>query len=237
MTVADAYLRLLASRDIEYLFGNAGTDFPPLIEAFAKAQSSGVPVPKPVLVPHENIAVGMAYGFAMVTGRMQAVMVHVGVGTANAICGLFNASRQSIPIFMTAGRTPWTEGGVNGGRNNYINWAQEMFDQAGMLREAVKWDFELKHPAHLETVVDRGIALARSEPQGPVYLVLPREVLAQEYELACAPTTTLAPTASGHPTPDDLLMQVGISMPGTRCRSLPNDMRYPWFSIAHALRA
>lgn len=201
ITVADAYLRLLASRGIEYLFGNAGTDFPPLIEAFAKAQQSGSSVPKPVLVPHENIAVGMAYGFAMVTGRMQAVMVHVGVGTANAICGLFNASRQAIPIFMTAGRTPWTEGGVTGGRNNYINWAQEMFDQAGMLREAIKWDFELKHPMHLESVVDRAMALARSEPQGPVYLVLPREVLAQEHAQPCAAAATLAPTSSGYPPP------------------------------------
>jgi acetolactate synthase-1/2/3 large subunit len=155
-----------------------------------------------MLVPHENIAIGMAYGFAMVTGRMQAVMVHVGVGTANAICGLFNASRQAIPIFMTAGRTPWTEGGVLGGRNNYINWAQEMFDQAGMLREATKWDYELKHPAHLESVVDRAMALARSEPQGPIYLVLPREVLAADHPQDCASSSTLAPTIAANPPPE-----------------------------------
>src|SRR5262249_17020290 len=36
-TVADAYLALLADRGIDYLFANAGTDFAPIIEAYAKA--------------------------------------------------------------------------------------------------------------------------------------------------------------------------------------------------------
>ena len=201
-TVADTYLALLKSRGIDHLFANAGTDFAPLIEAFAKAGESGAAVPEPMLVPHENVAVGMAYGYAMVTGRMQAVMVHVGVGTANAVCGLFNAYKQSIPILFTAGRTPWTEGGVPGGRNNYINWAQEMFDQAGMVREATKWDYELRHPAHLEAVVDRALSIARSEPAGPVYLVLPREVLAAAHDGACRPAATQSPTRLGHPGPE-----------------------------------
>ena len=42
-TVADAYLHLLADRGIEYFFGNAGTDFAPLIESFAKAQALKTP--------------------------------------------------------------------------------------------------------------------------------------------------------------------------------------------------
>jgi acetolactate synthase-1/2/3 large subunit len=31
--VAEAYLALLADRGVDYLFGNAGTDFAPIIEA------------------------------------------------------------------------------------------------------------------------------------------------------------------------------------------------------------
>ena len=120
----------------------------------------------------------MAHGYYMATGRVQAVMVHVGLGTANSINGLYNAARQNVPILFSAGRTPLLEGGLPGSRNNYINWAQEMFDQAGMVRELVKWEYELRHPLQLETVVDRALALATSEPQGPVYLTLPREVLA-----------------------------------------------------------
>ncbi len=66
-STADAYLELLAARGVEYFFANAGTDFAPLIEAFAKRAAAGQPVPKPLTVPHEVPAVAMAHGFAMVT--------------------------------------------------------------------------------------------------------------------------------------------------------------------------
>ena len=198
-SVADAYLALLASRGVDYLFANAGTDFAPLIEALAKAQAgkSEGRHPRPLLVPHENVAVAMAHGYYMATGRVQAVMVHVGLGTANAINGLYNAARQNVPILFTAGRTPILESGVAGSRNNYINWAQELFDQAAMVRELMKWDYELRHPLQLETVVDRALALATSEPQGPVYLTLPREVLAA----ACDGHTSRARTSIAAATP------------------------------------
>jgi acetolactate synthase-1/2/3 large subunit len=106
-------------------------------------------------------------------------MVHVSVGTANALCGVFNAARENVPILFTAGRSPLTEEGLPGARDTYIHWAQEMFDQAGMLREMVKWDYELRNGIQLETVVDRALTLATSPPEGPVYLSLPREVLAE----------------------------------------------------------
>lgn len=180
-TVADAYLALLADRGIDFLFANAGTDFAPLIESLAKAQANGTPIPKPVTVPHENVAMGMAMGYYLKTGRPQAVMVHVNVGTANAMCGLLNAYRCNIPIFFTAGRTPYTEdGGVTGARTGEIHWPQEMRDQRAMVREMVKWDYELPNGNVLETAVDRGLAMAATEPMGPVYLTLPREVLAAE---------------------------------------------------------
>ena len=104
-------------------------------------------------------------------------MVHVSVGTANALCGALNAAREFVPVLFTAGRSPLLESGAPGARDVYIHWAQEMFDQAGMLREAVKWDYELRNGQQLETVVDRALTVAASEPKGPVYLSLPREVL------------------------------------------------------------
>jgi acetolactate synthase I/II/III large subunit len=176
--VAGAYLELLADRGVDYLFGNAGTDFAPLIEAYAEAAQSGTPVPKPILASHENLAVSMAHGYGMVSRRIPAVMVHVSVGTANMICGAMNASRENVAILLTAGRSPLTETGLAGSRDGYIHWAQEMYDQAGMLREIVKWDYELRNGEQLATVVDRALAIAASEPRGPVYLSLPREVIA-----------------------------------------------------------
>src|SRR5678816_2759323 len=84
-TAADAWLGLLAARGIEYLFANGGTDFAPVVEAYAKGQKLGWRLPQIVIVPHENMGVAMAHGYAMVTGKPQAMMVHVGVGTANSI--------------------------------------------------------------------------------------------------------------------------------------------------------
>jgi acetolactate synthase I/II/III large subunit len=178
-SVGEAYLRLLAERGVEYLFANAGTDFAPLVEAYAKAARTGAKVPVPLIATHENLALAMAHGWAMTTRRVPAVMLHVSVGTANGICGAMNAARDNIPMLFTAGRSPLTESGMPGARDVYIHWAQEMFDQAGMVRELVKWDYELRNGRQLETVVDRALAVATSQPAGPVYLSLPREVLAE----------------------------------------------------------
>jgi acetolactate synthase-1/2/3 large subunit len=179
VTVSDAYMTLLADRGIDYWFANAGTDFAPVVETLAKAEILETKVPKPVTCPHENTAMHMAIGYFLVTGKPQAVMVHVNVGTANGMNGLLNAARGHVPVLFTAGRTPTNEDGLAGHRSLDIHWTQEMFDQAGMLRESVKWDYELRNGLQLETVVDRALTIAKSEPMGPVYLSLPREVLSQ----------------------------------------------------------
>src|SRR6476646_3630816 len=125
-SVAAEYLALLASRGVEYLFGNAGTDFAPVVEAYAEAAQKGTPVPRPMLATHENLAVTMAHGYAMVSRKIPAVMVHVSVGTANMICAAMNAARETVAILLTAGRSPLTESGLPGSRDGYIHWAQEM---------------------------------------------------------------------------------------------------------------
>lgn len=179
-SVAEAYLALMAERGIEYLFANGGTDFAPMIEALAAINEKGTePRLNVVSVGHENVATSMALSYYLHTGRPQLVMFHVNVGTANGINALIDASRDRVPIIFTAGRTPLTESGFKGSRDTGIHWSQEMFDQAGMVREMCKWDYELRNAEQLEAVVDRAIEVATTEPCGPVYLSLPREVMAQ----------------------------------------------------------
>jgi len=203
-TVAEAYLALLKARGVDRLYVNAGTDTPPIIEAYARAAESGLQLPQPVICPHENLAVGMAHGDALVTGRAQAVMLHVSVGTANAICALMNAARDQCPIFLTAGRTPLFEEGRLGARNAWIHWAQEMYDQAGMLRELVKWDYELRDGLNLREVVERGLSIAHASPPGPVYLSLPREVIAQPQEIMSWGEPRPAVPSEPHPDLDQV---------------------------------
>ena len=190
-TVAEAYLSLLAERGIEYLFANGGTDFAPVIEALAAISAKGsTPRLKVVPVAHENVAASMAHGYYLTTGKPAAVMFHVSVGTANGINALLNAARDQVPMLFTAGRTPLSEYGQRGSRDTGIHWGQEMFDQAAMVREACKWDYELRNADQLEDVVDRALEIATTEPCGPVYLSLPREVLSApitKFSFAAAP--------------------------------------------------
>lgn len=185
---AQAYLELLRDRGVKYFFGNAGTDFASLVDAFAKFSEEGKPYPRPITVPHEFLGVSMAHGYYMITGEPQVVMVHVIVGTANASGAIMNAARANVPIIFSAGRTPFTEAGLVGSRDVQIHWAQESFDQGNLIREFVKWDYELKHFSQLESVVDRALAIAMAEPRGPVYLTFPREVLAEAHsEITMSP--------------------------------------------------
>jgi acetolactate synthase-1/2/3 large subunit len=198
---AEAFLRALADHGTDYFFVNPGTDFPPIVEAFSRAKKTNAKVPKPILVPHENLAVGMAHGAYMMTGRPQAVMVHVNVGTANTINNLTNLSRDRVPLILAAGRTPITEKGTFGSRSRPIHWAQEMFDQAGMVRELVKWDYELRMPGQIGDVVARGVEVAMAHPRGPVYLVLPREPLAAALPEPVGPTKPRPQAAAAYPDP------------------------------------
>lgn len=176
--VADAYLELLALRGIDYFFANPGTDFASIVEGFVKGKELGKKLPSPITVPHEIPLTSMAQGAYFATGKPQVAMVHVNVGTANAMGAIMAAQRGRIPVIFTAGRTPITEEGHIATRTAHIHWSQESFDQAAMVREYVKWDYELRTPSQLESVLDRAITMAMTEPRGPVYLSLPREVMA-----------------------------------------------------------
>ncbi len=210
-TVAEAYLSLLKARGVDWLFANAGTDFAPIIEGLTRGKTAGLDMPEAVAITHENVAVGMAHGYYLVTGRPQAVMFHVNVGTANALMGLINAARDNVPIFFTSGRTPITEAGRIGSRDLPIHWGQEMFDQAGMLREVVKWDYELRYGEQVEAIIDRALAIAMSEPKGPVYLSLPREVLAEPCDSSETQEKSRMPIPAS-PSPDGDAVEQAAAM-------------------------
>lgn len=180
-TAAEALLARLGHNGIDFLFANGGTDFPPIIEALARGANAGMALPEVVITPHETAAVAMAHGYYLVTGKPQAVMVHVNVGLANCVMGLINAASDNIPLLMMSGRTPLTEYERFGARLTPINFGQEMRDQTALVRETVKWDYELRYPEQGPELVDRALAIAMTEPRGPVYLSLPREPLAEPW--------------------------------------------------------
>ncbi len=204
MTAGGALLARLKALGVDYIFANSGTDFPPIIEGLAEAASGGWPTPEALVIPHEHTAMGMAHGYTLETGKPQAVMLHTNVGLANGAIGAINAATDNIPMILMSGRTPTTEKGRFGARTVPIGWGQEMRDQTALVREAVKWDYELRYPEQITEIIDRGAAIAKSCPQGPVYIALPREVLCEPCPTAdLGQPPTMAPTAPS--TPDDAL--------------------------------
>lgn len=201
-TAAEALLMRLKAQGVDYLFANGGTDFPPIIEAFANGATSNRPMPEPLVITHETVAVGMAHGYYQVTGRPQAVMFHVNVGLANAVMGMINAASDNVPLFVMTGRTPLTEHGREGARITPIQYGQEMRDQGGIVREICKWDYEMHYPEQAVYLVDRARSISMAEPRGPVYLSLPREPLADRWpdDLDFDPPIPAVPSA---PAPDE----------------------------------
>ena len=197
MSAGAALAARLARLGVKYIFANSGTDFPPIIEGLAEAASSDLPAPRAITVPHETACVAMAHGATLATGQPQAVMVHTNVGLANAAIGVINARADNVPMLVFSGRTPTTEAGRFGSRTVPIGWGQEMFDQAALVREPCKWDYELRFPEQVHDMLDRAHGIAASVPRGPVYMALPREVLCEEVDLPdtrpqMAPATTVA---------------------------------------------
>ncbi|MCC2613536.1 thiamine pyrophosphate-requiring protein [Neorhizobium petrolearium] len=226
---AEAVLTHMKAAGIDVLFANGGTDFPSIIEAFARQSETGLEMPEPLVIPHEGVAVGMAHGYYLMTGKPAGVIVHVNVGLANSVMGLINARSENVPIMMFSGRTPITEHGRFGSRSSPIHWGQEMFDQAGMVREAVKWDYELRYPEQAGIVIDRAMSVAMSEPRGPVYLSLPREALAEGTEIETSHRSTVTPTTFGPADPDliaqaaDLLAKAKNPLVITQSPELASD--------------
>lgn len=198
VTAGAALFTRLKALGVDYVFCNSGTDFPPIIEGLAEAAANDVALPEAIVIPHEHAALGMAHGYYFATGKAQAVILHTNVGLANGSIGAINAATDQIPMILMSGRTPVTESGRFGARTVPIGWGQEMRDQAALVREACKWDYELRFPEQIAPLLDRAHAIAHSTPRGPVYLSLPREVLCEntpEKGLGAPPTMRSVSTA------------------------------------------
>jgi len=197
-SAASFFLEGLTEIGIDYLFCNFGTDHAPIIEELARRRKRGEPAPKIVRCAHENTAAHMAGGYAVVTGRGQGVLVHVDVGTANSANAMHNLLRSRIPVLLMAGKAPFTTANeLTGSRDTYVHFIQEPFDQASLVRPYMKWEWTLPSGIVVKEALRRAHAIMHSEPQGPVYLMMARETLTQEWSPSeirpCAPERPPAP--------------------------------------------
>ncbi|CAN5471171.1 thiamine pyrophosphate-requiring protein [soil metagenome] len=175
---AEAFVEALVAQDVDCLFLNPGTDTFPVQEAIRKIEEQGRSAPRVVLCLFEIVALAAAHGYYAATGKPQAVLVHVDVGTQNLGSMLHNAQRGRAAVVIAAGRAPYTSDPMErGSRSSYIHWLQEQLDQHGIVRNYTKWDYELRRADQVGEAVNRAFQVAASDPPGPVYMTLPRELL------------------------------------------------------------
>lgn len=189
-TASSAFLESLVEADVSYIFANFGSDHPALVEAIAEARANGRKIPKIVTAPFEMVGMHAAQGYAQVSGKPQAVVVHVECGTQSLAGAVHNAAKGRTPMLIFAGLSPFTqEGELKGSRNEFIQWIQDVYDQRGIVREYMKYDNEFRTGKNIKQIVHRSLQFANSDPKGPVYLVGAREVMEEEVP---ATTTDMA---------------------------------------------
>jgi acetolactate synthase I/II/III large subunit len=176
-----AFIEALYEAGVSHIFANFGSDHPSIIEALAEFRATGRPAPKVITCPNEMVALSAAQGFAQVSGRAQAVIVHVDCGTQAIAGALHNAAKARIPVLIFAGASPFTqEGELRGSRNEFIHWIQDVSDQQGIVRGYVKYNNEIRTGRNVKQMVFRALQFASSDPKGPVYLMGAREVMEEE---------------------------------------------------------
>jgi acetolactate synthase-1/2/3 large subunit len=181
--VSDAFIELLNAHGVDYIFINPGSDIAPIQESIAKFKAQRRRAPALILCLHESVAMAAAHGYFMVTGRPQVVLVHADVGTQNIGANLHNAQRGRAGVVVCAGTSPRSVGGDRpGGRSRHLDWIQDQFSEARIVAGYVKWHYELTCRENLHVAVQRAFQLAGTEPAGPVYLTLPRDVLMEQME-------------------------------------------------------
>jgi acetolactate synthase I/II/III large subunit len=217
-TTSTAFFEALAEAGVTYVFANLGSDHPGLLEAMAQARAEGRAdaLPKLIVCPHETVALSAAHAYAMVTGEPQAVVVHVDAGTQNLGSAVNNAMRGRVPVLIFAGTVPFTQDGeLPGGRNEFIQWIQDVRDQRGILRNYVKYDNEIRTGKNVKQLVHRALQLARSEPAGPVYLVGAREVMQEPVTPYAADSASYPAVAPGALT-REVTAEIATALAGAR---------------------
>jgi acetolactate synthase-1/2/3 large subunit len=194
MSGAEAMLDILRNYNIEYIFASPGSEWPPLWEQLAKQKAQGLPGPQYVNTRHENLAIGMAMGYAKVTGRLPAVLLHTTVGALHGAMALRAAYHEQVPMLVCVGESVGF--GEGGGEYVGFQWQRFLADRGGPARMAdpyVKWSFGVNTKVVLPGSIHRACQLAMASPQGPVFLSIPFEYLVEEM-VTTAPSSYSMPT-------------------------------------------
>jgi acetolactate synthase I/II/III large subunit len=174
----EALLEAFRALGIELVISSPGSEWAPVWEALARQKTSAAAGPRYIDVWHETLAIDIAIGYTLYSGRMQAVLVHAGAGLLQGTCGIHGALLAEVPVLVcsaeaiTYGERPGVDPGSQWYRNLSIVGGPH-----GLVNGIVKWANQVGSVETLYEMVKRAGELAQRTPRGPVYLNIPVEVL------------------------------------------------------------
>lgn len=196
---------------IDYVMASPGSEWSAVWEAFADQQLSNRPGPTYLSCAHETLAVDLAIGYTLMTGRMQAVMLHTGVGFLQGSLGVEAAQRGNVPMIVLSGES--TSFGDDPAMDPGFQWQAILSTVGSPVRFAeplTKWANQTGSVATLHQQIVMAGEMAQRTPPGPAYLCVPIEVMRQPWtrpgELREAPPAPkLAPQAEDVAAVADML--------------------------------
>jgi acetolactate synthase-1/2/3 large subunit len=199
MTGAEALLRALRAMGVERIYASPGSDWAPLWEALAKPYREGE-VPEYVSSRHEETALGMATGYAKVTGKLAAVLIHTTVGALHATMAMRAALHERIPMIVMAGESvAFAEDRKHPAGRQWLRLLTDVGGPARLVEPTVKWTFGLNTPLILPHTIQHACQLAIAAPKGPVFVCVPTEYLMQEMTVEPPAVAALPAAPVGNP--------------------------------------
>ncbi|WJH38810.1 thiamine pyrophosphate-binding protein (plasmid) [Aliirhizobium terrae] len=199
LRVADVVARSLQRHGVSHAFGMPGGEVVVLVHALEEA---GIGFH---LARHETAAAIMAAGASVMTDTPQVLVTTVGPGLANAVNGIADAAQERVPLIVLSGIVD---------RQTRARYTHQVIDHAKLLGPLVKGSFEIE-PESAAATVARAVALATTEPMGPVHLDISPAVAASMPEVASAisPPRILRPaTLAVDPVVANLSSRIGRSV-------------------------
>ncbi len=178
----EAMLEGLRGLGIDYIFTSPGSEWGGFWEAIARQKVYGTPGPEFVSCWHETLAMDLALGYTLVTGRMQAVVLHAGVGLLQGGMGIQSAQIQNLPVLVFSGES--LTYGEREGFDPGSQWYQNLSVVGGVSRIVepfCKWSGQVPSVETLYNTVVRGGQIAQRTPMGPVYISVPIETQLQPW--------------------------------------------------------
>jgi acetolactate synthase I/II/III large subunit len=165
---AEAFIETLNDLEIDRIFLNPGIDLVPLMAVVARFKEVGKKTPRIITCTDESVAVAAAHGYAMVAERPQVAAVFEDIGLLQGGGAIVNLHYGQIPVVLFSGKNAAL---------NRLNWKGDSFDQRKIVRDYVKWDYEVKPGEDISLVIREAMRAAGDEPCGPVYVDFSRDVL------------------------------------------------------------